>query len=215
MPSRIIRKKLLYKLLIYVIPLLIFSILLTGIILSWTSYNYFLKTIDQDYRNIIKSSTGEILLYMENAKRGLKGLSLSLSAIKPDSWQKVMALTAFVHASEIFMSVSLISLEGEEILSTGREGKYIDFSQDETFDEVRVGYDAISGVKRTKENIPYVDMAVPVLHLGEVKEILWGELNVKSVWDVLEGISVGETGQVFIMDLSGRLVGHREMDQKK
>ena len=213
MENRIIKKKLLYKLLIFILPLLILSIALTSIILSWTSYNYFLKTVDQDYRNIIKSSTGEIRQYMENAQKALESLALAISATKPDIWQKEMAMTAFVHITEKFMSVSLISLEGEKILSTGQEGERIDFSQDETFDEARAGYDAMSGLKRTKENIPYIDIAVPVLHLGEVKEILWGELNIKSIWDVIEGIHVGETGQVFIMDLSGRLVGHREMDR--
>lgn len=65
----------------------------------------------------------------------------------------------------------------------------------------------------TNENIPYVHVASPVLHLGEVKEVLWGELNLKSAWDVLDGIKVGHTGRVSIMDLSGRLIGHLEMDR--
>ena len=91
----IIRSKLLYKLLFFVLPLLILSVILTGFILSWTSYNYFLKTIDQDYRNIIKSSTGEIQQYMENAKGALESLALAISATKPDKWQKEMAMSAF------------------------------------------------------------------------------------------------------------------------
>jgi len=210
--KRIKKKKLIFKLLLFILPLLILSIIMTGIILSWTSYNYSLKTINQDYQNIIKSSAGEIRLYMENAQKGLEGLALVMTATKLDRWQKEMALTAFNHAVVEFMSISLISAEGKEILSVGRKGEAITFSQSETFKKVLAGQNAISGLMRTKENIPYIHMAVPVLHLGRIGEVLWGELNLKSVWDVLEGINVGQTGQVFIMDLSGRFIGHREID---
>jgi len=207
------KTKLIYKFLLFILPLLIISIVTTSVILSWTSYNYFLKTINQDYKNIIKSSAGEIRLYMKNAQKGLEGLALVMSATKIDRWQKEMALTAFNHIAVEFMSVSLISLEGKEVVSTGREGGDVTFSQNEVFKKVLTGENAMSGVMLTKENIPYIHIAFPVFSLGEVKEVLWGELNLKSVWDVLEGITIGYTGQVYIMDLLGRYIGHRQIDR--
>ena len=211
--KKIKKTKLLYKFLLFVLPLLGLSIVITSIILSRTSYNYFLKTINQDYRNIIKSSAGEIRLYMENAQKGLEGLALVMTATKLDQWQKEMALTAFNHTTTEFMSVSLISSEGKKTASTGCEEENIDLTQSEIFQKAVTGQSALSGVMVTKENIPYVHMAVPVSHLGEIIEILWGELNLKSVWDVLKGITIGETGQVYIMDLSGRYIGHRQIDR--
>ena len=117
------KKKLLYKLLFFILPLLVLSIVITSVILSWTGYTYFLKTINQDYSNIIKSSAGEIRLYMENAQKGMEGLAGVISATKLDSWQKEMALTAFNHTAVEFISISLISAEGEKVLSTGWEGE--------------------------------------------------------------------------------------------
>jgi len=211
--KKIKKTKLLYKFLLFVLPLLGLSIVITSIILSRTSYNYFLKTINQDYRNIIKSSAGEIRLYMENAQKGLEGLALVMTATKLDQWQKEMALTAFNHTTTEFMSVSLISSEGKKTASTAWKEENIDLTQSEIFQKAVTGQSALSGVMVTKENIPYVHMAVPVSHLGEIIEILWGELNLKSVWDVLKGITIGETGQVYIMDLSGRYIGHRQIDR--
>jgi len=211
--KKIKKTKLLYKFLLFVLPLLGLSIVITSIILSRTSYNYFLKTINQDYRNIIKSSAGEIRLYMENAQKGLEGLALVMTATKLDQWQKEMALTAFNHTTTEFMSVSLISSAGKKTASTGWKEENIDLTQSEIFQKAVTGQSALSGVMVTKENIPYVHMAVPVSHLGEIIEILWGELNLKSVWDVLKGITIGETGQVYIMDLSGRYIGHRQIDR--
>jgi signal transduction histidine kinase len=211
--KKIKKTKLLYKFLLFVLPLLILSIIITSVILSGTSYNYFRKTINQDYRNIIKSSASEIRLYMENAQKGLEGLALVITATKLDQWQKEMALTAFNHTTTEFMSVSLISSEGKKTASTGWKEENIDLTQSEIFQKAVTGQSALSGVMVTKENIPYVHMAVPVSHLGEIIEILWGELNLKSVWDVLKGITIGKTGQVYIMDLSGRYIGHRQIDR--
>lgn len=150
---------------------------------------------------------------MENAQEGLESLALMMAATKLDRWQKEMALTAFNHIAVEFMSVSLISIEGKEIVSTGREGSEITFSQSEVFKKVLTGQNAISGVMLTKDNIPHIHIAVPVLRLGEVREVLWGKLNLKSIWDVLKGITIGHTGQVYIMDLSGRFIAHREIDR--
>jgi len=207
------KTRLLYKVLLFVLPLLVLSIIVTGIILSWTTYTQFQKTINTDYENIIKSSAGEIRLFMRNAQKGLEGLAWVMAATKLDPWQEEMAMAAFNHTATEFMSMSLISTQGKELISVGWKPGDLDFSQSETFRKTLTGQGAISGVMWTKENIPYIHVATPVLHLGEVKEVLWGELNLKSVWDVLEGVKVGHTGQVAIMDVSGQFIGHMEMDR--
>jgi signal transduction histidine kinase len=207
------KKKLVYRFLLFVLPLLVLSILLTGIILSWTSYSHFLKTINTDYKSIIRSSAGEIRLFMKDAQKGLEGLAWVIAGTKLDPWQKEMALAAFNHTAEEFMSLSLISPQGEEILSNGWDGDSMRYGENETFKKALTGQGAVSGVMVTHKGIPYIHLAVPVLRLGQVKEVLWGQLNLKSVWDVLEGIKVGDTGRVSIMDLSGRLIGHLEMAQ--
>ena len=211
--KRIKRKKLVYKFILFVLPFLILSIVVTSIILSWTNYNYFLKTIDQDYRNIIKSSAGEIRLFVKNAQQELEGLAWVVSATKLDNWQKEIALHAFNHTADQFISVSLISADGNPIVSTNPEKENIDSGQNEIFKKALAGETAISKVMVNQDKIPFMYMAVPLSHLGEVNEVLWGKLNLKSVWDVLEGISIGQTGHVYIMDTSGRFIGHREIDR--
>ena len=211
--NRTRKRKILYRVLLLVLPLLILSIVVTGTILSWTSYNDFVKTINTDYRNIIKSSAGEIQLFIKDAQRGLEGLAWVIAATKANQWQKEMALAGFNHTATEFMSVSLTSPEGKRIVSTGWEETGVTFDETETFRKALMGQNAISHVMLTKEKIPYIRMAVPVYHLGKVQEVLWGELSLKSVWDVLEGIHIGHTGQVFIMDVSGRVIGHQQIDR--
>jgi two-component system NtrC family sensor kinase len=207
------KTKILYKFLLFVLPLIILSIVITSVILTWTSYGYFQKTISQDYRNIIKSSAGEIRLFMEHARRGLETLVWAMAAAKLDPWQKQMALAAFNHTNSEFMSVSLISAQGKPIASTRWEARDFASGLSELFKKALSGQTAVSDVLLTEKSLPFVHIAVPVMRLGKVREILWGELNLKSVWDVLEGITIGRTGHVCIMDLSGRYIAHREIDR--
>jgi len=205
------KKKLVYRFLLFVLPLVILAVVMTGAILTWTSHQHFVTTINRDYRNIIRSSAGEIGLFMKDAQKGLEGLAWVIAATKLEPWQKEMALAAFNHTAGEFMSLSLVSPEGEEILTNGWEGDNIAYVQNEVLQKALRGETAVSGVMVAQRDIPYVYLAVPILHLGAVKEVLWGQLNLKSVWDVLEGIKVGATGRVSILDLSGRLIGDVEM----
>ena len=120
---KIFRTKVFYRLLLAAVPFIFVAILVTGTILSWTSYTYFLRTIRQDYGNIIRSSAGEIRLFVENARKGLEGLAWVISAAKLDRWYERMALTAFNHTAPEFISVALITADGEELASTGGGGK--------------------------------------------------------------------------------------------
>ncbi len=186
---------------------------MTGVMLTWTGYVNFQKTIKQDYGNIIKSSAGEIRLFMENAKKNLVSLAWVIAATKIDSWQQQMALTAFNHRTPEFMAVSLISPTGKTIATTRWESRNFAETDSVLFKKALSGETAVSRVMMLKEELPLAYISVPVKKLGQVREILWGELNLKSVWDVLEGITIGRTGQVFIMDLSGRYIAHREIDR--
>ena len=207
------KTKILYKFLLFILPFLVLSIVVTSTILTWTSYSHFQKTVSQDYENIINSSAGEIRLYMENAKKNLDSLAWVIAATKLDAWQKAMALTAFNHKMSEFLAVSLIAVNGDTVATTRWEEQQFASSHNALFKKVLSKETAISGVMITGENLPFVYIVVPVRRLGEVAEILWGELNLKSVWDVLEGITIGRTGQVYIMDLSGRYIAHKKIDR--
>ena len=207
-------KRLLYRFLLFFLPFIIISITITGLVLSATSYNFFRKTVAQDYRNIISSSAGEIRLFMENARNNLESLALLVSATGLDRWQEKMALTGFLQSNPQFVSLSLYSLDKEVTVTTVLEGDTPPPAPDSTmFNQAVSGQSIMSGVMIAGQDMPVVHMAVPIRRQGATYEVLWAELNLKSIWDVLTGIRVGRSGQVYIMDLSGRTIGHRQIDR--
>jgi len=210
---RLKKKKLIYQFLSFILPFIISSIVLTSLILSLTNNNFFQKTIRQDYGNIIKSSAGEIRLFMDNSQRNLESLALLIASAKMDFWQKEIALTAFFQSNKQFVSVDLFSPNGEKTVSAIAGDLPFNESDRKLFDRALSGQVAVSGVMLTENEIPIVCLALPVFKQGEVDEVLWAKLNLKAVWDVLEGITIGDSGQIYIMDASGRIIAHREIER--
>jgi signal transduction histidine kinase len=206
--------KLFHKFLLFILPCLIVSIIMTGGILSWTNSRFFDRNIDSNYRNILKASAGEIREYVQDAQRDLESLAAVLTATKVDLFRQEMALIGFREVASYFDYISIISPDGQILATTELIGNDAgNLHGDKTFEKAVSGQSAISEVKSTKENVSYAHIAVPIRQLTKVSAVIWGKLNLKSVWEVLEGIRIGETGQVYLMDLEGKPIAHREMDK--
>jgi PAS domain S-box-containing protein len=60
-------------------------------------------------------------------------------------------------------------------------------------------------------NEPMVALAVPLTNvLGEVKGTLIAELNLKSMWDVVDRLKVGKSGYVYVSDRKGNLLAFHD-----
>jgi signal transduction histidine kinase len=205
------KNRLIKKLLLFALPLLIFSISVTAAVLAWNNHGYFLSTIDRDYRNLVTGSANEIELYMENGREDLQGLARILTAAKLDRWRQEMAIKAFNQRGLSFLSIGLLSRGAEMIAASGWMGADPVAGSGPLFEKVLGGQSIFSDILLNQENVPYVHLGVPVFQLGEVSAVLWGQLSLKAIWDVIERIRIGQTGQVYIMDLSGKVIVDRNI----
>ncbi len=207
-----IKSKLFHKLVVFAVILILLTTSAITITLSVVNYKHFTYTIEQDYRNIVVSAASQIHQFVDSSRRSLEGLSWVMNHSKPDGWQREIILDAFIQRTGIFLSLSVVSLEGETLVSSGWMPEKISFKDNETFLEALSGRGSISPVMLTVENLPYVQMAVPVYSLGKVSAVLWSNLNLRTVWNVLKKVTIGRGGWVYIMDAaSGRLIADPNM----
>jgi len=207
------KKALLIRALLFVLPIVVLSLAITGLILSWASYRSFKQTVRQDYTSIIKSSAGEIRAFVQSSRTGIESLAWVVAATKVDAWQQQMALTAFHHIADQFVTLTLLSQDGQEPVAVGQRLGAEALDQLDVYREAAAGRLATSQGMVTPEHLPYIYLAAPVMRLGRVSQVLVAELNLKAIWDVLEGIRIGETGTVYLLDDTGKLIGHREIDR--
>ncbi len=201
------------KFLCFLLPFLSFAIIITSVVLSTVNYGYFRSNILRDYSEILTASAGEIRQYMTGSIKGLENVGRVLIAVKTDSYEQEMALIAYQLSNPEFMAITLLTPEGEQILSTKLAGTPVQAAREEAFKMAREGGTGYSGTRFTTENLPYACLAIPLKSRGRVVAVLWGELSMKPVWNVIDRIRFGKTGRVYILDVAGRFVIHPDMDK--
>lgn len=205
------KKKLIYRLLLFVLPLIVLSAVVTGLATSYSNNKELDANLDRDYRSILSTSTNGIRFYMEDAQSSLESLARLLGASKFDSFEYEIALRSYNLKSNNYMSISLFSRDEALITSTGWSGSGESRPSQSEFDTILAGKPTISEVMLTSQKVPYLCMGIPVVKMGKVSAVLWGELNLKAVWSVIKDIDIGKTGKVFMTDLDGRVVAETDM----
>ncbi|HYA42573.1 MAG TPA: sensor histidine kinase [Syntrophobacteraceae bacterium] len=207
------RLKIFPKFLFFLLPFLTFAIIVTSVVLSYVNYGFFNRSIHRDFSEILTASAGEIHQYMSSSMKGMESLAGVLAACKADSYVKEMALVAYQLSHPEFIALTLFTPEGEQMSSTRLVAASFPAAREEAFEKARKGEIGYTGTRFTRDNLPYACVATPLQSRGQVAAVLWGELSLKSVWNVLDRIRVGKTGRVYILDSAGRFVIHPDMDK--
>ena len=207
------KNKLAYRFLFVGLPLLVFSLLATSLALTWLNYAHLEKTVRDDYENIVRVAASDVRSFAAGAVVTVEALAALLQAVRPDEWGQLIALRAFGHVEKRFQTLALYSPQGEKLAGDEEEEEHFAEIKDELLAKALSGETAISGVRFGKMQSPYVYMAVPLRHLGKISSVLLAKFSLKKLWELLEEISVGQSGRVAILDESGRFVGHLDMER--
>ncbi|MBY0611440.1 MAG: GAF domain-containing protein [Beijerinckiaceae bacterium] len=110
--------------------------------------------------------------------------------------------------------VSYIDPTGKEKLKVSRlepdaVGSNKDFSADPRFTEAIAKKLWFGPVTFRRGSEPY--MTIAVAHAGRDPGVTSAEVNLKLVWDVINGLRVGEKGFAFVVTQAGRLIAHPDL----
>ena len=112
------------------------------------------------------------------------------------------------------VSTTLVDQTGTERvyasrLRVNRIGRGIDMSTDPAVIGARAGKVWYGPVRYQRDSEPY--MRIAVAGNLEAAGIAIADVNLKLIWDVIAAIKIGETGYIFVVDDSGRLIAHPDM----
>jgi signal transduction histidine kinase len=62
-------------------------------------------------------------------------------------------------------------------------------------------------------NAPTMFMGVPVKRMGQVVGVVWGQLDLKRVWDILEKIKPGPLSRAYVLDRAGKTMSQEGVVQ--
>jgi signal transduction histidine kinase len=114
-----------------------------------------------------------------------------------------------------FRTVSLLDSHGNQMQLASELSIYGPSQPQDTaaiLAQTQTGKDYISPVYIDKTTFePQIVLATPVTDaFGDFKGVLTAELNLKSMWDVVDQINVGGGGQAYVVDSSGYLIAYSD-----
>lgn len=131
--------------------------------------------------------------------------------------QNTTNLQGMLGIQPAFRQLTILSREGQTVASASRFStigsepltKYL---TSEMQSLVRAGERAISPVYvDSSTGEPLVLLAVPVKNAsGDVQGTLLAEMSLKSIWDLVDRLQVGDTGIAYVVDRSGNLLAFRD-----
>ena len=127
------------------------------------------------------------------------------------------ALEYLLGLDHAFRQLILLDAQDQELVKVSRISQaaaeqLMDRLESDLFTQVRQGNRYISSVyidELTSE--PMVVMAVPAIdNFGDFQGVLLAEVNLKFMWDLVDRLEIGQTGQAYVVDRSGNLIAFKD-----
>jgi signal transduction histidine kinase len=130
-----------------------------------------------------------------------------------DVLQRLLKLVSTVQ------EVTLADHEGQVIVRLSRTRVYKDLvplsiAGEERFRQAIQGQIYVGDIYQAPTAEPMMSLAVPVKFTAvDVRGVLTAEINLKTLWDAIANITVGQAGSAFVVDRDGRLIAHQDYSQ--
>ena len=165
----------------------------------------------------------EIADFLDKALTNLDMMAISAAPFMQADFDMQRSLLQQLRtlSSDIFEELTLIDMSGRE---KARDSSYHSYTKNEmgirladpVYQSALRGESTIAGQTSMTPfgALPVIPMAVPIYsELDELAGVLFAEVSIKPIWDILAKTKVDETGYAYLVDSRGVLLAHHSMDQ--
>lgn len=128
--------------------------------------------------------------------------------------QQINAAFDIISLGTAFSEVSLIDSHGRELWKYRRDGGLVRQVASRVRGKIHHSLSreksSISQVYFSGQHNPYIILSIP---LSGKKGVLSAKLDFEQLWQWIEEVKVGDTGQAFIVDKKGNLIAHKEPER--
>ena len=199
------------KLLSFIIGLGFVCMLLIAVVLYDLNRSIFISDILANQKLVVSQSGSEISQYIGEYRLMLELVADLVGTLKMDDWTREALIRIVGRQIENFRDLSLVDLDGKEVVAALPRMIPRSFSNDEVVHRALQGQRAYSRVHFDKLNAPTIFMATPIKRMGKVVGAVWAHFELKRVWEVLERIKPNERSSAYLFDKDGRQLPQRNI----
>lgn len=199
--------RILYKVFFWVAPITI-----GALCISLYISNYFMESIIRTYVPDLNIRTAEnaslkVSEFINTAKLLLENAS-DVIAHENSQMRKNNHLINIQLKNPFFSNLYAVDKHGTEIANINLSDEYTMHMLARHKMNALHGKVGYSDIYFSKEDIPYMEICVPVEKWRRVTAALCGELDFMSVWMTLDKIKIGKTGKVILISENGTVLSH-------
>jgi signal transduction histidine kinase len=193
-----IRYRLFTRLVISHILLVSIPLLITGHVLTNTAQSAIEETILARNLEFARRSAGTVAATLSKARETLRFTAQIPNITGMGRIDQDLMINNMVAQFLIFKRLSIIDRDGRVIGSTAFGNLGRNLGNNGLLPKILQNQPYNSEVYLSPENLPTMEIAEPIVFRNEVIGALWGEVDLKAIWDVVDSNAIGESGEAFI-----------------
>ncbi len=168
--------------------------------------------------SIAQNSKYRVEEFLSQNIESLDDLAHNLGIIE-SKFEKKAVIERFLKERGWIGEINLIDAYGFETLKVSQfqvvsSEDYQDVSDSESYIAAIRGEKYISQVYTSDKFIPSLIISLPIQYTPDkVMGVVEAKLSLQEVWNILNSIEVGDSGQVYLVDSAGSLISHRDIQR--
>lgn len=200
-------KRISFKIFATILGVAMLAIGVTAATYYGLSRNIMKENVAERNLQITRRAASEINLFMQESIDDLRSIAESISPVTELFTQDII-LENMVTNYRQYRYFHLVDRAGNVLASSFIDNSTAEIDPDFVEDAFQQKNVRTSPVKLSPENLPFILVAQRIrLPLAE-DAVLVGELNLRSIWDLVSDISFGESAQVMLVSQDNVLIAH-------
>lgn len=188
-----------------VLPLIIVSLLLISLTQNTVKSYLFQRNIETARR-----ASNEISLFVKEPLTILSTLVQTRDILEMERFTQSRVVNKIKSSNAIFRKIFILDQSGAAVVTTSFGEELKDYSRENFFRESMNGQIYYSQVYFTPSRFPVMLIALPIKKYNLVEGVLVGEIDLKTIWDLVDHITIGKTGNAFLVSSDGSVIAHPE-----
>lgn len=211
--DRFLSRKISNRLIVSYMSLGVLPLVIVSLVLISLTQDTLQTYIYEKNRETALRASNEILLFIREPLTILQTATLTRDAIEMDPIEQINLVNRLKEEYPIFRKVFILSDSGRVNATTRFGEENLNFRNDPFFIDGIQGKEYFSDVYFTQSRFPLMSIAEPIERFGQVVGVIVAEIELRSIWALVDNIPVGDTGFVFLLSREGRVIAHNNKDK--
>ncbi len=210
---RYLAQKIYRRIILNYVGLGVLPIVIVSIVLINLTQRTVLSYLNQRNLEAARRASNEISLFIEEPLTILNTLVQTRDILEMERFTQSRVINKIKIGNPIFRKIFVLDQSGLAVVTTSFGEELKDYSKEVFFREVLKGKTYFSPVYFTPSRLPAILVSVPILKYDRVEGALVGEIDLKNIWELVDNITIGKTGNAFLLSAEGTLIAHRDKER--